>query len=208
MTSPGGASSWLGRFTSRSAQRATPSGETTTNASAAAAPPEAARTDASAARLLQEQQCREREKEAAQRRRRSLEGEGVRCLSGHPFASSGARPPSAALSRAPPRFVRQLSETERAARLAEHEQKEEDYARLRKQKLTVADFEPLTIIGRGAFGEVRARPLLDAAASAWALRWAFGCPQDKLPNKSRVPFPSSTPADAPPPLAAAGAPGA
>jgi serine/threonine kinase 38 len=36
----------------------------------------------------------------------------------------------------------------------ELERKESDYARLQRQRMSVDDFEPLTIIGRGAFGEV------------------------------------------------------
>eukprot|EP00201_Polytomella_parva_P023273 CAMPEP_0175045356 /NCGR_PEP_ID=MMETSP0052_2-20121109/4366_1 /TAXON_ID=51329 ORGANISM="Polytomella parva, Strain SAG 63-3" /NCGR_SAMPLE_ID=MMETSP0052_2 /ASSEMBLY_ACC=CAM_ASM_000194 /LENGTH=525 /DNA_ID=CAMNT_0016308855 /DNA_START=48 /DNA_END=1625 /DNA_ORIENTATION=+ len=39
--------------------------------------------------------------------------------------------------------------------LAELEKRESDYTRLQRQKMSVVDFEPLTIIGRGAFGEVR-----------------------------------------------------
>lgn len=35
------------------------------------------------------------------------------------------------------------------------EQKETEYMRLRRHKMGVDDFELLTIIGRGAFGEVR-----------------------------------------------------
>ena len=49
----------------------------------------------------------------------------------------------------------QLTEEERSAALAELQRRETEYTRLRRQKLTVEDFEPLTIIGRGAFGEVR-----------------------------------------------------
>ena len=50
---------------------------------------------------------------------------------------------------------RQLTEEERTRALAELERRETEYSRLRRQKLTVDDFEPLTIIGRGAFGEAR-----------------------------------------------------
>lgn len=35
------------------------------------------------------------------------------------------------------------------------ERKETEYMRLRRHKICVDDFELLTIIGRGAFGEVR-----------------------------------------------------
>ncbi len=39
--------------------------------------------------------------------------------------------------------------------LAEFEKRETDYTRLQRQRMCYEDFEPLTIIGRGAFGEVR-----------------------------------------------------
>ncbi len=45
---------------------------------------------------------------------------------------------------------------EQAALLTELEKKESDYMRLQRQRMSSDDFEPLTIIGRGAFGEVRA----------------------------------------------------
>lgn len=34
------------------------------------------------------------------------------------------------------------------------ERKETEFMRLKRNKISVDDFEPLTIIGRGAFGEV------------------------------------------------------
>ena len=49
-----------------------------------------------------------------------------------------------------------LSEAERGSILSELEQRERDITRLQRQRLCAMDFEPLTIIGRGAFGEVRA----------------------------------------------------
>jgi hypothetical protein len=48
-----------------------------------------------------------------------------------------------------------LSEEERRGVLAELEKRESDYTRLQRQRMSSDDFEPLTIIGRGAFGEVR-----------------------------------------------------
>ena len=48
----------------------------------------------------------------------------------------------------------EISEDERRAVLAELEKRESDYTRLQRQRMSVDDFEPLTIIGRGAFGEV------------------------------------------------------
>lgn len=37
----------------------------------------------------------------------------------------------------------------------ELEKRESDFTRLQRARLSADDFEPLTIIGRGAFGEVR-----------------------------------------------------
>ena len=37
----------------------------------------------------------------------------------------------------------------------DYERRERDYTRLQRQRLNVADFEPLKLIGKGAFGEVR-----------------------------------------------------
>jgi len=45
------------------------------------------------------------------------------------------------------------------ALVAELERKETEFSRLRRTKLTVDDFQPLTIIGRGAFGEVTSAAL-------------------------------------------------
>eukprot|EP00898_Chlorokybus_atmophyticus_P003988 jgi/Chlat1/4590/Chrsp290S04342 len=47
------------------------------------------------------------------------------------------------------------SEEDRERILKDLERRETEYMRLQRQKMTVDDFEPLTIIGRGAFGEVR-----------------------------------------------------
>lgn len=49
----------------------------------------------------------------------------------------------------------QYSEEEKRRIIEELEQRERDFTRLQRQRLSIADFEPLTIIGRGAFGEVR-----------------------------------------------------
>jgi len=48
----------------------------------------------------------------------------------------------------------QYSEEEKRRIIEESEQRERDYTRLQRQRLSIADFEALTIIGRGAFGEV------------------------------------------------------
>lgn len=49
----------------------------------------------------------------------------------------------------------ELSEEEHQNRIKDLERKETENMRLQRQRLGVDDFEPLTIIGRGAFGEVR-----------------------------------------------------
>ena len=48
----------------------------------------------------------------------------------------------------------QYSEEDRQKILKEAQQRERDFMRLQRQRFTIADFELLTIIGRGAFGEV------------------------------------------------------
>lgn len=48
-----------------------------------------------------------------------------------------------------------LSEEEHRTLLKDLERKETEYMRLQRHKMGVDDFEMLTIIGRGAFGEVR-----------------------------------------------------
>lgn len=48
-----------------------------------------------------------------------------------------------------------LSEEQRRAALAEHEDKEREFSRLQRQRLCMEDFDPLKLIGKGAFGEVR-----------------------------------------------------
>ena len=49
---------------------------------------------------------------------------------------------------------RQLPEEEKQQIMQANEQRERDFLRLQRQRLSAVDFEPLTIIGRGAFGEV------------------------------------------------------
>lgn len=48
-----------------------------------------------------------------------------------------------------------LSEVEKTEERAKMAQVESDNLRLRRHKLTTNDFEPVTVIGRGAFGEVK-----------------------------------------------------
>ncbi len=47
-----------------------------------------------------------------------------------------------------------MPEDQRRAIMSELERRESDYTRLQRQRMGADDFEPLTIIGRGAFGEV------------------------------------------------------
>lgn len=47
-----------------------------------------------------------------------------------------------------------VSEEERQNLLKELERTETEYMRLKRQKFSVDDFDLLTVIGRGAFGEV------------------------------------------------------
>ena len=49
-----------------------------------------------------------------------------------------------------------LSEEEKQRQREDFEKREREYTRFQRTRTTAADFEPLTIIGRGAFGEVRA----------------------------------------------------
>ena len=48
-----------------------------------------------------------------------------------------------------------LSEEQKLAARQSHQQKEKAYTRHYRRAMSVNDFEPLTIVGRGAFGEVR-----------------------------------------------------
>lgn len=48
-----------------------------------------------------------------------------------------------------------LTEEEKDNVLTAYEKKEQDITRLKRQRISAADFDALTVIGRGAFGEVR-----------------------------------------------------
>ncbi|XP_072396514.1 serine/threonine-protein kinase tricornered isoform X4 [Diabrotica undecimpunctata] len=48
-----------------------------------------------------------------------------------------------------------LSEEQKHEKRLQHAQKETEFLRLKRSRLGVEDFEPLKVIGRGAFGEVR-----------------------------------------------------
>ena len=47
-----------------------------------------------------------------------------------------------------------LSEDQKEAKRLEHAQKETEFLRLKRSRLGVDDFDPIKVIGRGAFGEV------------------------------------------------------
>ncbi|MEW5302968.1 MAG: hypothetical protein WDW36_005703 [Sanguina aurantia] len=49
----------------------------------------------------------------------------------------------------------EMADEDRKRILLDLERRESDFTRLQRQRMTSDDFEPLTIIGRGAFGEVR-----------------------------------------------------
>ena len=68
-----------------------------------------------------------------------------------------------------------ISEDEKLAQRAALQQQERDYIRLQRQRLSSEDFEALKLIGRGAFGEVRAHQLMSCAAHD-AGRPACHCP--------------------------------
>lgn len=48
-----------------------------------------------------------------------------------------------------------LSESQKQEKRNQHAQKETEFLRLKRSRLGVEDFEPLKVIGRGAFGEVK-----------------------------------------------------
>jgi serine/threonine kinase 38 len=48
-----------------------------------------------------------------------------------------------------------LSPEQRKTLIEQYEERESHYTRLQRQRLSMADFEPLKLIGKGAFGEVR-----------------------------------------------------
>lgn len=48
-----------------------------------------------------------------------------------------------------------LTESQRQEKRLQHAQKETEFLRLKRSRLGVEDFDPLKVIGRGAFGEVR-----------------------------------------------------
>ncbi len=52
-----------------------------------------------------------------------------------------------------------MSEEQKSEKRAQHAVKETEFLRLKRSKLGVDDFDPLKVIGRGAFGEVIAQIL-------------------------------------------------
>lgn len=59
-----------------------------------------------------------------------------------------------------------LPEDQKRQILSELEKRESDFTRLQRQRMTAEDFEALSIIGRGAFGEV--------GVPAWVCCLAWG----------------------------------
>jgi hypothetical protein len=68
-----------------------------------------------------------------------------------------------------------VSDAQRREYLNKLEARERDYTRLQRQRLSAADFEPLTIIGRGAFGEVPADALQGVMAWSCSAKRCNGC---------------------------------
>lgn len=61
------------------------------------------------------------------------------------------------------------SDEERRRAIAEHEKRESDFNRLQRKRMTAEDFELLTIIGRGAFGEVWCFVIVPPFVAAFAM---------------------------------------
>ena len=66
----------------------------------------------------------------------------------------------------------QLTEAEKQKQREDFEKREREYTRFQRTRMTAADFEPLTVIGRGAFGEVPRPPC--NLACVWEARLCQG----------------------------------
>ena len=66
-----------------------------------------------------------------------------------------------------------LSEQQKQEKRQQHAQKETEFLRLKRSRLGVEDFEPLKVIGRGAFGEVRRSTSLTFRFFLFLPRWSF-----------------------------------
>jgi serine/threonine kinase 38 len=62
-----------------------------------------------------------------------------------------------------------VSEEEVNNILKQFEKKETEYMRLQRHKMSVEDFELLTMIGKGAFGEVMINRMIDSVATKSSL---------------------------------------
>lgn len=62
-----------------------------------------------------------------------------------------------------------MSEEEVNNILKQFEKKETEYMRLQRHKMSVEDFELLTMIGKGAFGEVMINRMIDSVATKSSL---------------------------------------
>ena len=56
-------------------------------------------------------------------------------------------------------------EEQKSEKRAQHAVKETEFLRLKRSKLGVDDFDPIKVIGRGAFGEVRQKKRESPAAA-------------------------------------------
>ncbi len=73
-----------------------------------------------------------------------------------------------------------LPDEQKRAILSELEKRESDYTRLQRQRMSADDFDNLSIIGRGAFGEVGCGAAAHALALALAvLQWGSGRTQGR-----------------------------
>jgi len=67
-----------------------------------------------------------------------------------------------------------LSEQQKQEKRQQHAQKESEFLRLKRSRLGVEDFEPLKVIGRGAFGEVIESNILDRCSKI--ITYSSRCP--------------------------------
>lgn len=94
-----------------------------------------------------------------------------------------------------------LSEEQKAEKRMQRAQKETEFLRLKRSRLGVEDFEPLKVIGRGAFGEVRlvqkrdtghvyAMKILrkaDMLEKEQVMCYSLSCNDSQTPNETPIP---------------------
>lgn len=76
-----------------------------------------------------------------------------------------------------------LPDEQKRAILSELEKRESDYTRLQRQRMSADDFDNLSIIGRGAFGEVSCGA---DAQPHWSACSSIGVGQRTSPGKTRM----------------------